>query len=80
MGQSAELLRSDKCSLLSTMLRPETQNTVINRQQAIRRLEKQLKASSPRPKSIIWAINRLLKMEGEITVALDNDKVAADSQ
>lgn len=80
-GQSAELLRNDKSRLIVNYAAARAAKDNDNRQRAIRRLEKLLKASKLTKAQINnKGYNRLLKMEGEITVALDNDKVAADSQ
>ena len=52
-----------------------------NRQKAIRRLEKLVKADKLTKSHINnKGYNRLLKMEGEIKVALDADKITSDSQ
>ena len=80
-GQSAELLRNDKSRLIVNYAAARAAKDSDNRQRAIRRLEKQLKAGKLTKAQINnKGYNRLLKMDGEITVALDNDKVAADSQ
>lgn len=80
-GQSAELLRNDNSRLIINFAAARAAKDSDNRQRAIKRLEKLLKTNKLTKAQINnKGYNRLLKMDGEITVALDKEKVTADSR
>ncbi|HEX3768805.1 MAG TPA: IS1634 family transposase [Puia sp.] len=80
-GQSTELLRSDGSRLIINYAVARALNDNDNRQRAIRRLEKLLKTGKLTKSQINnKGYNRLLKMEGEISVLLDPEKIAMDSK
>jgi len=80
-GQSAELLRNDGSRLIINYAQARAIKDNDNRQRAIRRLEKMLKTGKLTKSQINnKGYNRLLKMEGEINVLLDPEKIAVDSR
>ena len=80
-GKSAELSHNDGNRLIVNYSVARALKDNDNRQRAIRRLEKLLKAGKLTKSQINnKGYNRLLKMDGKITVALDNEKVTSDSQ
>ena len=80
-GKSAELPRNDGNRLIVNYSTGRALKDNDNRQRAIRRLEKLLKAEKLTKSQINnKGYNRLLKMEGEIKVVLDPDKITSDSQ
>jgi transposase len=80
-GQSAELLRDDGSRLIINYAQARALKDNDNRQRAIRRLEKLLKTGKLTKSQINnKGYNRLLKMEGEINIMLDVQKIAADSR
>jgi transposase len=80
-GQSAELLRHDGSRLIINYAQARALKDNDNRQRAIRRLEKMLKTGKLTKSQINnKGYNRLLKMEGEINVLLDPEKIALDSR
>jgi transposase len=80
-GQSAELLRNDGSRLIINYAQARAMKDNDNRQRAIRRLEKMLKTGKLTKSQINnKGYNRLLKMEGEINVLLDAEKIALDSR
>lgn len=80
-GKSAELPRDDGNRLVINYAAARAAKDNDNRQRAIRRLEKLLKAGKLTKSQINnKGYNRLLKMEGEIKVALDAGKITSDSQ
>ena len=80
-GKSAELSRNDGNRLIVNYTAARAFKDNDNRQRAIRRLEKLLKADKLTKSQINnKGYNRLLKMDGEIKVALDAEKVSLDSQ
>lgn len=80
-GQSAELLRNDGSRLIINYAQARAMKDNDNRQRAIRRLEKMLKTGKLTKSQINnKGYNRLLKMEGEINVLLDPEKIALDSR
>ena len=80
-GKSAELSRNDGNRLIVNYAAARALKDNENRQKAIRRLEKLVKADKLTKSHINnKGYNRLLKMEGEIKVALDADKITSDSQ
>jgi transposase len=80
-GKSAELPRNDGNRLIVNYSTGRALKDNDNRQRAIRRLEKLLKAEKLTKSQINnKGYNRLLKIEGEIKVVLDPDKITSDSQ
>jgi transposase len=80
-GQSAELLRHDGSRIIINYAEARAFKDNENRQRAIRRLEKLLKTGKlTKSKINNKGYNRLLKMEGEINLMLDAEKVAMDSK
>ncbi len=80
-GQSAELLRDDGSRLIINYAQARALKDNDNRQRAIRRLEKLLKTGKLTKSQINnKGYNRLLKMEGEINIMLDAQKIAIDSR
>lgn len=80
-GKSAELLGNDGNRLIVNYAAARAVKDNDNRQRAIRRLEKLLKAGKLTKAQINnKGYNRLLKMDGEITVMLDATKIASDSK
>jgi transposase len=80
-NKTAELQRNDGSRLIVSNSVARAAKDNDNRQRAIRRLEKLLKEGRLTKAQINnKGYNRLLKMEGEITVKLDDDKINADSR
>jgi transposase len=80
-GQSAEIPSKVNDRLIVSYSKSRAAKDNDNRQRALRRLDKLLKTGKLSKSQINnKGYNRLLKMEGEITVAVDYEKVEKDSK
>jgi transposase len=79
-GESAAIKR-DKLKLVISYSNDRARKDSYNREKGLRRLEKQIKRGRLTKASINnRGYNKFLKLDGEISISLDKDKIAQDSQ
>jgi transposase len=77
----SQIIRKDDLSLIVTYSEARAKKDRFNRERGVRRLEKQLKTGRLTKSSInSKGYNKFLKMEGEITIIVDQDKINQDSR
>lgn len=80
-GQCSELTKEDRTKLIISYSEARAKNDAANRKRGLQKLEKAV-ASGRLTKSSInhHGYNKYLRMEGELTVAIDHDRYKADAK